>query len=243
MALSAVCQQIAPWHIFPTRDVLWCSGRPGEPWPGRVIAMEHGLPQPEAAGLGRPPVTSRAQLEQVCLTMFAARGFDVTSVDDIAAAAGIGRRTFFRYFKSKNDVVWGDFDTQLDQFTQWFRACPPEMPVRAAIRAGVLQFNAFDARATEALEVRMGIILSSPALQAYSTLRYGAWRSVIVEFAAARLGVDRHDLVPRTLGHLALGAALAAYEQWLSTPGSDLITLLEQALTIFASPDPREGSP
>lgn len=198
---------------------------------------------PEPPGLGRPQVTSRVELEQICLTMFAARGFDVTSVDDIAATAGIGRRTFFRYFKSKNDAVWGDFDTQLDRFAQWFRECPAELPLRAAIRAGVLQFNTFDGPATTALRDRMRIILSSPALQAYSTLRYGAWRSVIVEFAALRLGVPENDLVPRTLGHLALGAALAAYEQWLETDRSDLLALLADSLTIFASPDAPEARP
>ncbi|MET3804042.1 mycofactocin system transcriptional regulator [Nakamurella sp. UYEF19] len=186
-------------------------------------------------GIGRPPVTSRAELEQISLTMFSAQGFEVTSVEEIAAAAGIGRRTFFRYFKSKNDAIWGDFDTQLDRFTQWFDQCPPEMPILAAIQAGVVEFNSFDASATRLLKDRMRIILSSPALQAYSTLRYGAWRAVIVAFAAARLGVPKTALVPRTLGHLALGAALAAYEQWLATDDTDLIPLLQQSLSILTA--------
>ncbi len=85
-----------------------------EPVAGRSVA------------LGRPAVTSRAELEQISLAMFSEQGFDVTSVDEIAAAAGIGRRTFFRYFKSKNDAVWGDFDTQLESFAAWFDHCPAE---------------------------------------------------------------------------------------------------------------------
>ncbi len=186
--------------------------------------------------LGRPAVTSRAELEQISLAMFSEQGFDVTSVDEIAAAAGIGRRTFFRYFKSKNDAVWGDFDTQLAAFAAWFEQCPADVPVVDAICAAVIDFNSFDAAATASLRNRMKVILSSPALQAYSTLRYAAWRQVVARFAAHRLGVDEHALIPRTLGHLALGAALAAYEQWLADEDSDLLVVLTEALAVLTTP-------
>ena len=58
----------------------------------------------------------------MAFTLFAARGFDATAVDDIASAAGIARRTFFRYYASKNDLVWGDFDGELRRFRAWFGA-------------------------------------------------------------------------------------------------------------------------
>ncbi|WP_395729189.1 mycofactocin system transcriptional regulator [Nakamurella sp.] len=204
------------------------------------MAEGTGLAAPAPAAMtatpGRPAVTSRGELERVCLEIFSARGFDVTSVDEIAAAAGIGRRTFFRYFKSKNDAVWGEFDTQLDAFARWFAACPPHVPLVEAIRGGVIAFNSFDAQAAESLRNRMRLILSSPALQAYSTLRYAAWRDVVARFAASRLGGDPADLVPRTLGHLALGAALAAYEQWLAHEDADLIDLLQTSLGLLGEP-------
>ena len=194
-----------------------------------VTAAPPGVP-------GRPAATSRAELEQICLDIFSTQGFEVTSVDEIAAAAGIGRRTFFRYFKSKNDAVWGEFDTQLDAFARWFASCPPTLPVGEAIRQGVIAFNSFDPQATESLRNRMRLILSSPSLQAYSTLRYTAWREVVARFAAARLGCAPDDLIPRTLGHLALGAALAAYEQWLAHGDADLIDLLRTSLALLGDP-------
>src|ERR1700733_4483234 len=61
------------------------------------------------ARAGRKPVTSRADLEHVAFDLFDRQGFERTTVDDIARAAGIGRRTFFRYFPSKNAVPWGTF--------------------------------------------------------------------------------------------------------------------------------------
>ncbi|HEY0398281.1 MAG TPA: TetR family transcriptional regulator, partial [Acidimicrobiia bacterium] len=69
--------------------------------------------------LGRPPVTTRTELEQIALDLFLRHGFVETTLDDIAAAAGIARRTFFGYFSSKNDVVWGDFDALLRGMEEW----------------------------------------------------------------------------------------------------------------------------
>lgn len=60
--------------------------------------------------LGRPPTTTHAEIERVALGLFAERGFETTTVDEIAAVSGVGGRTLFRYFKSKNDIAWGDFD-------------------------------------------------------------------------------------------------------------------------------------
>ena len=71
----------------------------------------------------------------------------------------------------------------------------------------------------------MALILRVPALQAHSTLRYAAWRAVVAEFAAGRLGGRPGDLLPQLVAHLCLGAALTAYEQWLRTP-ADLSALL-----------------
>ena len=47
---------------------------------------------------------------RVALELFHRQGFEETSVEDIAATVGVDPRTIFRYFPSKNDIVWGDFD-------------------------------------------------------------------------------------------------------------------------------------
>ena len=148
-----------------------------------VQGQGDGATQP--ATPGRPAVTSRAELEQISLAMFSEQGFDVTSVDEIAAAAGIGRRTFFRYFKSKNDAVWGEFDAQLDSLcARGSPPCPPDVPVVERDPRGRHRLQFLRRRGHRIAAQPDAVILSSPALQAYSTLRYAAWRDVVARFAA-----------------------------------------------------------
>jgi hypothetical protein len=66
-------------------------------------------------------------------------------------------------------------------------------------------------------------------LQAHSTLRYAAWRRVVAEYAAQRLGFPVEHLVPQTIGHASLGVALAAYERWLADDAGELLELLDAA--------------
>jgi mycofactocin system transcriptional regulator len=182
---------------------------------------------------GRPPVTSRAELERVALRLFATAGFAATTVDDIAAAAGISRRTFFRYYDSKNDVMWGDFDALLADMAGWLAGVDDEVPLVAAVTEAVVRFNALPPEAVASHRERMDQILHVPALQAHSTLRYAAWRRVVAEFAARRLGEPVDAFGPQLAGHLALAAAVAAYETWLGDDGNDLSALLREAFAVL----------
>jgi mycofactocin system transcriptional regulator len=179
---------------------------------------------------GRRPVTSRAEIEHIALELFSERGFDTTTVDDVAQAAGIGRRTFFRYYASKNDVPWGAFDEMLERMRAHFAALPDDIPLMAGIRETVLDFNDIPVAEQPWHRRRLRLILETPALQAHSALRYAEWRRVVADYAGERLGQASTALVPRTLGYLCLGAALAAYEQWLESDEADLRTLLDGVL-------------
>jgi TetR/AcrR family transcriptional regulator, regulator of mycofactocin system len=180
---------------------------------------------------GRRPVTSRSEIEHIALDLFSERGFETTTVDDIAAAAGIGRRTVFRYYASKNDIPWGAFDEELERMRETFAALPPGLSVMAGVRAAVLDFNEVHPDEQPWHRRRLRLILGTPALQAHSTLRYAAWRQVVAEYAAARLGLDPDDLLPQTIGHASLGVAIAAYERWLAEDSTELRDLLDTAFS------------
>jgi mycofactocin system transcriptional regulator len=179
---------------------------------------------------GRKRVTSRAELEQTAFALFAANGFEQTTVDDIAAAAGIGRRTFFRYFPSKNDIPWGAFELELERMRVRLKACPAEVPLMDAIRLALIDFNRVTPAQVPLHRRRMELILRVPALFAYSTLRFTAWRQVVADFVAERTGRRPGELAPQVIAHAVLGVAVAAYEHWLDDPAADLGTLLDDGM-------------
>jgi len=194
------------------------------------------------ATTGRRRITSRADLELVAFDLFERQGFEQTTVDDIAFAAGIGRRTFFRYFGSKNEVPWGDFDGELDRMRRRLAATPPGVPLMDAIRQAVVDFNRMPPEQLPAHRRRMTFILGVPALQAHSTLRFAAWRQVIADYVAERTGQRPDALLPRAFGYAMLGVAVAAYEQWLASPGDDLCELLDSAILALGSAFAADGA-
>jgi TetR/AcrR family transcriptional regulator, regulator of mycofactocin system len=185
--------------------------------------------------IGRRRSTTHAELERIAFDLFAIHGFDETSVDDIALEAGIGRRTFFRYYPSKADLVWGDFTLELERMRRWLAAAPETLPMMNAVQQAVLEFNRLPPEQVAQHRRRLALILGVPTLLANSTLRFVQWREVIAEFAALRLGLDQKELLPKVIGYAALGAALAGYEQWLDNEGSDLTELLGAALGELAT--------
>lgn len=181
------------------------------------------------AALGRPPTTTHALIEQAAFALFAARGFEDVTVDDIAEAAGIGRRTLFRYYPSKNDIPWGQFDESLRHLAVTLDAMPSDMPIAEAVWRAVKDFNRLDDGAVAQHRQRMRLLMETPALQAHSALRHTAWRQVIASYVARRTGLPDNALFPRIVGRVALALALSAYEQWLQEPETDLPALIDQA--------------
>jgi TetR/AcrR family transcriptional regulator, regulator of mycofactocin system len=188
-----------------------------------------------AQSRGRPPSTTPERIAAVALALFAARGFDDTTVDDIAAELGIGRRTVFRYFASKNDIVWGDFDQVLDRLRRDLAALGTDLPMMEAIAQAVISSNRYGPEQLPELRTRMSLITTVPALQAHSMLRYAAWREVIAEYVAARCGEDPSDVIPQTVAHAALGVSMAAFSRWVSRDDEDLERTLHDSWHGLAS--------
>jgi TetR/AcrR family transcriptional regulator, regulator of mycofactocin system len=179
--------------------------------------------------VGRRRSTTTDHLSNVAIDLFAARGFDEVSVDDVAHAAGIARRTLFRYYPSKNALPWGDFDAHLEHMRVQLAELDPSVPIGNALRTALLAFNTFDETETARHRQRMRVILQTAELQAYSMTMYAGWRAVVAAFVARRLDVAAHDLVPQTVAWTMLGVALSAYEQWLADESVSLTQALDDA--------------
>ena len=179
-------------------------------------------------GRGRPPATSRTSVAQVALALFDERGFEETTVDDIATALGVGRRTVFRYFASKNDIVWGDFNLVLQRLERDLSGQGDELAPIDAIAAAAISSNRYPPEQLPELRTRLTLITTVPALQAHSMLRYAAWRAVIAAYTARRRGENPEDLIPQTLAFASLGTSIAAFSYWIQD-GGELETHLTEA--------------
>src|SRR4051812_12905102 len=113
----------------------------------------------------RKKAETRSAIQQHALRLFLAKGYDATTVEEIAAAAGVSHMTFFRYFPSKHAVVENDdYD---DAIALLIRARPAAEPPLTAIRnALVTALRAMPAAERDTVLVRTRLILGVPALRA-----------------------------------------------------------------------------
>jgi AcrR family transcriptional regulator len=169
----------------------------------------------------------RAELAERALELFAERGFDETTVDDIAAAAGLSKRSFFRYFPTKEDAVFGELDAMGEQVAEEIAARPPgEGPwecLHAVLRAWEAPINTHVGR--------LRLIESTPALRVRLLHRRDEARTRVVRALAER-GVPDWEA---DLAAAAAGAALDAVgREWLRSDGTaDRRALVDRAFAML----------
>jgi AcrR family transcriptional regulator len=176
----------------------------------------------------------RAEVGAVAMRLFLAQGFDRTTVDQIAAEAGLSRTSFFRYFATKEDVVLGHLDEVGQQVLEALAARPDSEPPWQALR------HAFDLTIEEVTTSPERALSMARMLDATPSLRIRqlgkqlTWQDRLVPEVARRLDVpgEAHDPRPRALVAAALACLNAAVDTWYAADGSpDLPTLLDQAMS------------
>jgi TetR/AcrR family transcriptional regulator, regulator of mycofactocin system len=184
---------------------------------------------------GRPPGTTRRELEVIAMRMFAEQGFDETTVDQIATAAGINKRTFFRYFASKGSLLWSAFDAEVEALRTELAATAAGLPVMEAIRRAVVAVNHYRADDVPELRTRMNLIGSSPGLYAGAAVHYDAWEGVVAEFVGHRSGQPPDSLLPLAVARATLSCCRAAYDRWVTRADTNLTVYIDAALSALSA--------
>lgn len=160
---------------------------------------------------------TREALVEAALDLFMAKGFEATTVEEIADAVDVSSRTFFRYFSSKEEVALTLQTEQFEMLLAALAARPADEPVFTALRhAGAETIRACE-EGGEAQRQRFECLLTltaeSPTLLARSLEQTQKKQIHLTEAVAARMGVEPdRDLRPHVLAAVALAAVHAAGE-------------------------------
>ncbi|MEV4515395.1 TetR family transcriptional regulator [Dactylosporangium sp. NPDC049525] len=177
---------------------------------------------------------TRWAIQAHALRLFASQGYDATTVEQIAEAAEISPSTFFRYFKTKEDVVIQDrYD---DVMVAAIRAAPPELtPIETMRLALVGSFAQIVPDEAEAVLQRARLSFSVPALRMRSLDSMLSAIDVLAAPLAERLGRPADDFRVQAFVGACVGAIVNAVTTWVTSSGEvDILTLLDEALSVVA---------
>lgn len=192
--------------------------------------------RPEVSMAERKRQLVAHELTEAALQLLAREGFDAVTIDEIATTAGVSKRTFFRYFASKEDVVVQLLaDLGAGMRTELAARPTDERPSAALLAAVRVPIAACGDHVDRALGV-VQLILRTPALLGRFLERQAQWREELTRELADRLGLDADaELYPRLAAGMALTAFDAVLHRWSASDGrEDPIALLDDAFAVIA---------
>jgi AcrR family transcriptional regulator len=183
----------------------------------------------------RKKAATRVQLMNVALRLFEAQGFDDTTVDEIAAAADVAPRTFFRYFPTKVDVLFADHPEEIALIRDTLAGRASDETVIDALRRAMLEGIGKAVADPSRFLTRSRLVASVPAANAHSRYLDSKFEDVIAEAVAADHRSDpTSDLQARVIARTAWGAACAARDIWVTSDAKrDPRTLVNDAFEIL----------
>jgi AcrR family transcriptional regulator len=166
----------------------------------------------------RKKAATRDRLMTVALRLFAQRGFDATTVEDIAAAADVSPRTFFRYFPNKVDVLFGDHQDFVALMRDTLATRPADEAVLDAVRRASLMWIDRVLTDPALFLVRSRLAATVPAAHAHSRYLDAEYEDVIAAAVADTRNTDpARDLEARLFARAVWAATRAARDVWLAT--------------------------
>jgi AcrR family transcriptional regulator len=178
---------------------------------------------------------ARAEVAQIAFDLFAERGFEATTATEAAAAAGISRASFFRFFSSKEEAVFAAQEVIGDEIAEALAERPPEEPPWTALRQAFLVATSRYLDDPGSALARARLAIETPTLRARQLELETRWADAIEPVLVARIGVKAGSLKWRVVSLAAISAFDAAAISWGESNGAKQLTdLITQTFGIFA---------
>ncbi|BBX10003.1 TetR family transcriptional regulator [Mycolicibacterium aichiense] len=182
--------------------------------------------------MGRWEPDAQGRLQQAAMALYTERGFDQTTVAEIAERAGLTERTFFRYFADKREVLFGGQPQLLDQLTKGVAEAPDSLAPLDAVSTALQALGATFGYRRDASRLRQAVIDANPALQERELSKRSALAAAMADGLVSRG-------VPETTARLTAEAGAAvfhlAFEQWLADDTHDLAHFVRRAVADLKS--------
>jgi AcrR family transcriptional regulator len=183
----------------------------------------------------RKKAATRATITEQALRLFGEKGYEATTVEEIAAAAGVSHMTFFRYFPTKEDVVLSD---DYDPLIAGLIAARPEgeRPIEMVRNALVVGIRALTGAERAAVLTRCRLVVRTPALRARMLQDQEITEHLIADALAARHGHPENDLRTRVISAACVAALTTVLLSWAENDGAgDLAALVDEGLDALSS--------
>lgn len=180
---------------------------------------------------------TRRRVHGTALALFAERGYDHVTVEDVAEACDLSRATIFRYFPTKEHLVVGVEPERLDDLREAFEQRPGDEPVFEAIRHALVAVAQRYEDDRDELLLVAGIVEGHPALQARAEGLRAEWTAAFAELILPRIAPGaRAGLRARVLAGAVVAAMGVAVEEWLAGDSpADLAEVLNEAMALLAT--------
>jgi AcrR family transcriptional regulator len=157
-------------------------------------------------------VSTRETLKRIALELFAERGFVEVKIAEIAAAAGVSERTFYRHFPTKEAVLFQDYQRRLDWLSAALDMRPSHEPVLESVRVAVRSFPDDFEIVHQAALLRSSLIDGDRAAEQMRVVQ-ASFAAVLLEFIQKRL-VDQPSLVALVGANVLAAALVSAVDAW-----------------------------
>jgi AcrR family transcriptional regulator len=175
---------------------------------------------------------TRDRLVEAAFALFAERGYDNVSTAEIAAQAEVSERTFFRYFPTKEEVIFPEAEEQRRHVDELVANLPDTMSLVEGLREALRTLSHEFEQAKEMQFARAQLVASTPSLQTSVLLREQQWVQSFADAIAARLDLDPEaDLRPELTAAVIVSAFRVVMSRWIQSGGrGDINQMLDQAL-------------
>lgn len=182
--------------------------------------------------MGRWEPDAQGRLQQAAMALYTERGFDQTTVAEIAEHAGLTERTFFRYFADKREVLFGGQPQLLEQLTKGVAEAPDSAAPLDAVSAALQAVGAFFDDRRDASRLRQAVIEANPALQERELSKRSALAAAMADGLVSR-GVA--ETTARLTAEAGAAVFQLAFEQWLADDTHDLAHFVRRAVADLKS--------